>query len=165
MLGALKPLLFPKQCWHIVLVPNPGQHATLASANSLVYRYVPQLMAVLTVTACDYAVASAVVSVGEYTVSIITDPWQGPFRIGQEVQFSCQVEPTPFGTVRYNWRNVDDVYGYFYENRQNYTHHYDYYNSPLRYCYYFCEVSVNGTLIGSARRIVHVQGELVGVMI
>ena len=23
MLGALKPLLFPKQCWHIVRVPTP----------------------------------------------------------------------------------------------------------------------------------------------
>ena len=116
-------------------------------------------------TACDYAVASAVVSVGEYNVSIITDPRQGPFRIGQGVQFSCQVEPTPSGTVRYHWRNVDNVYGSFYENQQNYTHYYDYYDPPLPYCYYFCEVSVNGTLIGSARRIVQVQGELVGFMV
>ena len=118
-------------------------------------------MAVLTVTACDYAVASAAVSVGEYNVSIITDPRQGPFRIGQEVQFSCQVEPTPPGNASYHWRNVVDVYGSFYDNRQNFTEYYAIYDPPLRYCYYFCEVSVNGTLVGSARRIVQVQGELV----
>ena len=103
---------------------------------------------------------SAVVSVGEYTVSIITDPRQGPFRIDQTVQFSCQVDPTPLGNVSYQWRNLDSNYVGYSGNHQNFSRDYDIRDLLFLYSYYFCEVSVNETLVGSATRIVEVQGEL-----
>ena len=96
------------------------------------------------------------VSVGEYTVSISTDPRQGPFRIGQTVQFSCQVEPTPPGNVSYQWRNLDSVRVVYSGNHQNFSRDYDIGDLPLFYSYYFCEVSVNETLVGFATRIVEV---------
>ena len=101
-------------------------------------------------------IVSAVVtqSVGEYHVSIVTDPRQGPFEriYGQVVQFSCHVDPTPSGTVSYHWRSVNSLYGTGggpHSDCQNFIGGFDY--DSLHYCYYFCEVSVNGILIGSAR--------------
>ena len=43
--------------------------------------------------------------------------------------------------------------------QQNLSRRYSEYGCHPHHCYYFCEVSANGTLVGSARRIVQVQGE------
>ena len=103
---------------------------------------------------------SAGVSVGEYTVSIITDPREGPFRIDQTVQFSCQLDPTPPGNVSYRWRFVDEAGSSGASGlQQNFSRIYSIYGYHPHHCYYFCEVSVNGTPVSSARRIVQVQGE------
>ena len=42
-----------------------------------------------------------------YSVRIITEPRQDPFRVDQAVTFSCVVEPVPPDSVTYQWRNVE----------------------------------------------------------
>ena len=43
--------------------------------------------------------------------------------------------------------------------QQNLSRSYSDHGFHPHHCYYFCEVSVNRTPVGSARRIVQVQGE------
>ena len=95
-----------------------------------------------------------------YSVSIVTDQGQGPFRLGQKVQFSCVVDPTPPEPVTYQWKTVDVFYGRTY-TQQAFNVTYQYY---LPYCYYFCQVLINGTLIiGSASKLVELQGESISI--
>ena len=94
-----------------------------------------------------------------YSVTITTQPRQGPFRIGQTVQFSCSVHPTPPGNLTYSWRRVESTYGSTY-TQQHFIQTYSMYDINLRFCYYYCEVFANDTtLVGSTSRIVEVQGE------
>ena len=89
-------------------------------------------------------------------VTIVTNPRQGPFRLRQQYQFSCVVEPTPPEPVTYQWRYIEEAYSSSTTGQTfNRTYYYSYTN---HYCYYFCEVSANQTLIGSAKRIIEVQG-------
>ena len=98
-----------------------------------------------------------------YSVAIITDPRQGPFRLNQRVNFSCVVEPAPPDNVTYQWRTVEYPYGGRTYTRQNFSRTYYNYDN-LHYCWYFCDVLQNGTVIGSASRIVEVQGKFLSRM-
>ena len=91
-----------------------------------------------------------------YSVTIVTNPSKGPFHFEQTVQFSCLVEPTPPENVTYLWDTMNPVCGDTYKS-QNFSIYYYYYS--LRYCWYFCEVFQNQTLIGSSDKFVEVQGE------
>ena len=42
-----------------------------------------------------------------YSVTIVTDPSKGPFKLEQSVQLSCLVEPTPPEPVTYQWSTVE----------------------------------------------------------
>ncbi len=124
-----------------------------------VYRY-DVLLWVSIASYNEYALANAATVTAEdtaYSVTITTVPSQGPFRIGQTVQFSCLIEPTPPDPVTYRWRIVEYARIGHTHTQQNYSR--SFYNRNLHYCYYLCEVSVNQTLLGSASRIVEVQGE------
>ena len=102
------------------------------------------------------AVASIGVE-GLYTTRIVTEPSQGPFRIERQVLFSCQIEPTPPEPVTYQWRYVEEAFSGGSASGQNITRtHYD---RSLHLCYYYCEVLINGTLVGTASRIIEVQGK------
>ena len=107
------------------------------------------------------AVVAAAVSEEEdtYSVTITTQPRQGPFRINQTVQFSCSVHPTPPGNLTYQWRTVEYGYGSTYTQQQIIAY---YRRDNLHYCYYYCEVFADGAVVGSASRIVEVLGELMG---
>ena len=108
------------------------------------------------------AIVAAAVSEEEdtYSVTITTQPRQGPFRINQTVQFSCSVHPTPPRDLTYQWRTVEAISGGSSFIRQSYNRTYS--ERYLHYCYYYCEVSANGTVVGSTSRIVEVLGELMG---
>ena len=94
-----------------------------------------------------------------YSVTITTQPRQGPFRIEQTVQFSCSVHPTPPGDLTYSWKTVDSIYDSTY-TRQHFNRTYSEYENNLHFCYYYCEVLANDTIVvGSTSRIVEVQGE------
>ena len=110
---------------------------------------------------CPYVGIDEVLSIcnknEEYFVTIMTDPRQGPFRLDQTVDFSCVVEPAPPDSVTYHWRTVESVYGGSTFTQQNFSRTYNY--NDLRYCWYFCEVMLNETLVGSANKLVEVSGE------
>ena len=92
-----------------------------------------------------------------YSVMIVTNPSEGPFKIAQIVRFSCLVEPTPPEPVTYKWSIMENYYGGSTYSSQNFTRYY-YYHS-LKYCWYSCQVFQNQTLIGSSDKFVEVQGE------
>lgn len=94
----------------------------------------------------------------EYTVSIITNPTQGPFRIYQPVNFSCVVEPGPPDAITYQWKTVDRLDGQSTYTTQNFSLSYNYNN--LRFCWYFCEASANLTKLGYANRVIEIQGNV-----
>ena len=94
---------------------------------------------------------------GLYTTRILTEPSQGPFRMERQVLFSCQIEPLPPAPVTYQWRYLEDRFG-GRSTGQNITR--TYYEMSLHYCYYYCEVLMNGSLVGSASRIIELQGVL-----
>ena len=75
------------------------------------------------------------------------------------MNFSCVVEPAPPDHVTYQWRSVESIYGGSTSTQQNWPryYHYDY----LHYCWYFCDVLLNDTVLGSANRIVEVQGKFI----
>ena len=106
------------------------------------------------------AIVAAAVSEeeGTYSVTITTQPRQGPFRTGLRVHFSCSVHPTPPGDLTYQWRTVEYVSGGSIYTKQHFNK--TYYERYLHFCYYYCEVFADGTVVGSTSRIVEVLGEL-----
>lgn len=68
------------------------------------------------------------------------------------------IEPMPPGPVTYQWRMVENPYGGS-RTLQNFSR--TFYEDDLHYCYYYCEVVLNGTLVGSASRIIEVQGKVI----
>ena len=99
-----------------------------------------------------------VVERDEYSVTIVTSPEQGPFRLGQEVMYSCVVEPEPPEPVTYQWRSVEHIYGGASYSQQSFSRSYSIYT--LRYCWYSCEVAMNETKLGFASTMVEIHGEL-----
>ena len=91
------------------------------------------------------------------SVRIATIPSKGPFRLQQIVQFSCEVEPAESGPVTYQWKNVDYIYGGPSYSRGSFNT--TFYEYSLRYCWYFCSVSLNGKVLGSADKLVEVHGK------
>ena len=113
----------------------------------------------ISVVSCT-AVASGTmfqVEAAALSVRITTIPSKGPFRLLQRVQFTCEVEPAQSGPITYQWRSMDSALGgsgYYSEsfNKTFYIHF-------LRYNWYFCSVSLNGTVLGSADKLVEVHGK------
>ena len=96
-------------------------------------------------------------------MQIINVPSQGPFKLDQQVQFSCVIDPTPPDPVTYQWRRLTDldVYGGNTYTQQSFnTTYYSHEIYQLPYCYYSCEVLMNQTVIGSTRKIIQLQGEI-----
>jgi len=91
-------------------------------------------------------------------VSIVTEPRQGPFRIGQVVQFLCLIEPTPPDPVIYQWSYVEEIFSSGSSTQQNISRTFG--EEYLRYCWYFCEVSINKSLsIGSDSKLIELYGK------
>ena len=92
------------------------------------------------------------------SVRISTIPDQSSFRIGQQVLFTCMVEPEQAHPVTYQWSNVEYINGdgssYFNER---FNRNYDI--RSLRYCMYVCTASLNGTVLGTADKLVEVHGK------
>ena len=72
-----------------------------------------------------------------YSVTIVTDPSKGPFKLEQSVQLSCLVEPTPPEPVTYQFTVgplCRGFRGFPYNSQKIYIH---YYYSNLSYCWFF----------------------------
>ena len=91
------------------------------------------------------------------SLRIVTYPRQGPFRLGQTVEFTCEVDPVPSEALTYQWRPVDTTYGSSTYSGRSFNK--TYYDNTLRFCWYFCSVTHNQTLIGKADKLVEVHGE------
>ena len=91
------------------------------------------------------------------SVRITTIPSKGPFRLQQTVQFSCEVEPAQSGPVIYQWKWVDNVNGGSSYSSESLNLTFNTYS--LHYCWYFCSLSLNGTVLGSADKLVKVHGK------
>ena len=97
-------------------------------------------------------------------VTINTVPRQGPFRIFQTVQFSCEVEPAQSEYLSYQWKTVEHVFGGPSHRGESFNTTFEEVN--MRYCWYFCSVyASNGTVLGSANRLVEVHGKSILISI
>ncbi len=87
---------------------------------------------------------------------ISTLPPKGPYRVGQTVQFSCEVDIKQNFSV--TWDVLAHVYGHTtrYGRRFNWTFSYD---ITLHYNLFFCTVVANGTAIDRAKKVIEVQGK------
>ena len=92
------------------------------------------------------------------SVRISTSPSQGPFRVFQTVQFTCEVEPAQALSVTYQWRIAERIYFYYNLSNESFNITYTHWNT-LRYCRYICTVSLNGIVLGSADKLVEVHGK------
>ena len=94
------------------------------------------------------------------SVKISTSPSQGPFRVGQTVQFTCEVEPAQEHFVTYRWFIVENIYGPHTRTSTSPSFNQPfYYEYTLRYCRYICTVALNGIVLGSADKLVEVHGK------
>ena len=113
----------------------------------------------ISVVSCT-AVASGTmfqVEAAASSVKITTIPSKGPFRLLQRVQFTCEVEPAQYGPVTYQWRSVDSVLGGSGYSSESFNK--TFYMDALHYCWYFCSVILNGTVLGSADKLVELHGK------
>jgi len=94
------------------------------------------------------------------SVKIVTSPRLGPFRLGQTVEFTCEVDSSHDVSISYQWRSVEGVYGggSTYSSR-SFNKTFSEYRFTLRYCWYFCTVTYNGTFTVSNSKLIEVQGK------
>ena len=71
------------------------------------------------------------------------------------MEFTCEVDLAPSENLIYQWRTVG-IYSSTYSGRSfNKTFNYE----TLRFCWYFCSVTHNQTLLGKANKLFEVHGE------
>ena len=94
--------------------------------------------------------------VGINSTRISTLPPKGPYRVGQTVQFSCEVDIKQNFSV--TWDVFATVYGHTtrYDRQFNWTFWHD---NALHYNLFFCTVVANGTAIDRAKKVIEVQGK------
>ena len=90
------------------------------------------------------------------SVRIVTNPRKSPFRIDSRVEFTCEVDPAPTQQLIYKWRTVEHSYGGSTFTQQSFNK--TFYRRTFRYCWYFCSVLQNQTVVGSANQLVEVHG-------
>ena len=72
------------------------------------------------------------------------------------MEFTCEVDLAPSENLIYQWRAVDRIDSSTYSGRSfNKT----FYDNTLRFCWYFCSVTHNQTLLGKANKLFEVHGE------
>ena len=95
---------------------------------------------------------------GHYTVSVTTNPADGPFHVGDTVTLHCSIDPPPPEGVTYTWTtSVPDVY-YTFDNN-----YYKMFDIPIHHPsegQYYCHVNDSHTEVplGVGHVSIHVQG-------
>lgn len=96
-------------------------------------------------------------------MSIETAPSHGPYKENQSLYLSCLIQPAPSDedSVTYQWDSVAGVYGGL--NGHGTTQNISLWSNPhtneLRFSWFFCKVFINGTLAGSAYKLVERSGK------
>ena len=88
----------------------------------------------------------------QYTVTVITDPPSGPFLAGDQINFTCHVDPLPPEPVTYSWHAMTNANGSTLPGQK--TTHYTPSFCDLHFSWFFCKVFSNVSFIGVGRRLV-----------
>ena len=117
------------------------------------YTFVIALLLVLVIAYC--------LNLGEGAVAarIVIRPPQGPFRLGQTVQFTCEVDSLPTERLTFQWRYVEDVYSGSSYSGQSFNKTFTRLFT-LRYVWFFCSVLRNTTQLASSDKIVEIHGKI-----
>ena len=117
------------------------------------YTFVIALLLVLVIAYClklgDGAVAA----------KIVTRPPQGPFRLRQTVQFTCEVDSLPTENLTFQWRSVEYTYGGSSYSGQSFNKTFTS-RFTLRYVWLFCSVLRNTIQLASSDKIVEIHGKV-----
>ena len=89
------------------------------------------------------------------SVRITTSPSQGPFRVDQTVQFTCEVEPAQEQPVTYHWKILDGSVSNFSTG----SFHRTFFDFSFRHSWFYCTVQLNGVQIGEADRFFEIHGK------
>ena len=94
-----------------------------------------------------------------YSVTIASNPANGPFLVNEEIEFTCHVDPIPTEPIMYGWHAVKEAYGATTLtsstlNTTRYTPRY----CDLHESWFFCKAFLNGTQIGVGRKLVRING-------
>ena len=90
------------------------------------------------------------------SVSISTLPANGPFYVGQTVQFTCETNTTM--SISYQWNYNNRIYHSYTRTGQSIYVTFD--QSYLRYFWIFCTASSSGVILGKANTFFEINGKL-----
>ena len=131
-----------------------GKYYKMQTTYNCIFVTVLFMMAIALVIGCCLKLGDGAVS-----ARIVTRPPQGPFRLRQTVQFTCEVDTLPTETLTFQWRSIEDAAsGYSYSGRtfnKTFTNRF-----TLRYVWFFCSILRNTTLLASSDKIVEFHGKL-----
>ena len=95
----------------------------------------------------------------QYTVMVITDPPNGPFLVGNRINFTCHVDPLPPEPVTYSWHAMTNANGSTLYLPGQKTIHYIPSYQDLHFSWFFCKMLSNESVIGFGRRLVEIHGK------
>ena len=96
---------------------------------------------------------------GAVSARIVTRPPQGPFRLGQTVQFTCEVDSLPTENLTFQWRSVEKTSGGSSYSGQSFNKTFTS-RFTLRYVWFFCSVLGNTIQLASSDKIVEINGKV-----
>ena len=96
---------------------------------------------------------------GGYSVTVVTDPRQGPFRLHTSVTLSCRVDPQPPGPVTYSWRTSVQYSGISTATATSPNTTFTVYYHHQHLGWYFCYAYSNDSLVGVGNTLVETQGQ------
>ena len=90
---------------------------------------------------------------------IVTKPPHGPFRLGQTVQFTCEVDSLPTENLTFQWTSVEYTYGGSSYSGQSFNRTFTV-RYTLHYAWFFCSMWRNTTQLASSDKVVEIHGKL-----
>ena len=108
---------------------------------------------VVLVTGCCLKVCG-----GAGSARIVTRLPQGPFRLGQTVQCTCEVDSLPTENLIFQWRSVEYTSGGSSYSCQSFNKTFTS-RITLRYVWFFCSVLRNTIQLASSDKIVEYHGK------
>ena len=95
---------------------------------------------------------------GAVSTRIVTRPPQSPFRFGQTVQFTREVDSLPTEHLTFQWTSVEHTGGGSSYSGQSFNKTFIS-RTTLRYVWFFCSVLRNTTQLTSSDKIVEIHGK------
>ena len=96
---------------------------------------------------------------GAVSAKIVIRPPQGPFRLGQPVQFTCEVDILPTENLTFQWRSVEYTSGSSSYSGQSFNKTFTSHGT-LRYVWLFCSILRNTTPLAFSDKIMEFHGKL-----